>query len=429
MPSRQPLAAHRPRPPDQQTPLTDVRIVDFTHFIAGPYATLILADLGAEVIKIESDDGDGFRNYPPFVGDESAPYLWVNRNKSSVALDLKSPEGREVALSLIERADVVVENFSTGVMERLGLDYASVRQRRPEIIYCSISAYGRDGPFAGRVGFDPIAQAESGFMSMNGLPGQDAMRAGPSIMDVATAMMSANAIQAALIARARTGVGQMIETTLIETAICMLGNFSMAYLTTGVSPTRFGNRQPTACPVDAFETQDKPLYLASATDRVFQRLMTEVLGRPDLAQHPDYATSKARLRNREPLLALIAEALRGDTRENWLRKMHAAGVAAGAIRTVGEALEAPEIQYRNQLSSIAHPTLGTVPNVGLPIRFSATPLADPVAAPLLGAQTDQVLAGLLGYGPERIAELARRGALGKARQKAGYSQSKAAIAQ
>jgi crotonobetainyl-CoA:carnitine CoA-transferase CaiB-like acyl-CoA transferase len=395
----------------------NVRIVDFTHFIAGPYATLILADFGAEVIKIESaGEGDGFRNYPPFLGGEGVPYLWTNRNKVSVALDLKTEGGREVALALIDQADVVVENFSTGVMARLGLDYDTVAGRKPDVIYCSISAYGRSGPYAERLGFDPIAQAESGFISMNGRPDQEGMRAGPSIMDMATAMMSANAIQAALIARARTGKGQLIETTLIETAVNMLGNFHMTYLATGTSPTRFGNTQTTACPVGAFETMDGPLYLACANDRIFQRLMTDVLDRPDLARHPDYATSRARRDNREPLLKLVAEALLRDRRENWLRKMHAVGVAAGAIRTVGEALEAPEIRHLGLLSTIEHPTLGPIPNVGLPVRFSGTPVADPVAAPLMGAQTDQVLGSLLGYDPARIAALAAGGALGKARQ-------------
>ncbi len=411
------LPPPRQRPEGAETPLTDIRVVDFTHFIAGPYCTMILADFGAEVIKIESaGEGDAFRQYPPIVGGEGAPYLWTNRNKASVALDLKTAAGRDVALALIEKADVVVENFSTGVMERLGLDYAAVSRRKPEIVYCSISAYGRSGPYAERIGFDPIAQAESGFMSMNGFPDQEGVRAGPSIMDMATAMMSTNAILAALMARQRTGKGQLIETTLIETAVNMLGNFHMAYLMTGDSPTRFGNTQVTACPVGSFETMDGPIYLACANDRTFRRLMT-VLGRADLADHPDYATSRDRRDNRAPLMALIASLLRADKREAWLARMHAAGVPAGAIRTVGEALDSSEVRQHGLLSSIAHPTLGSVPNVGLPIRFSDTPIAAPVAAPVLGAQTHEVLERVLGYDGARIAALAQSGALGTAGKK------------
>jgi len=412
--SRPHLPPPAPRRAGAETPLTALRVVDFTHFIAGPYCTLILADFGAEVIKIESaDGGDGFRAYPPLQGGEGVPYLWTNRNKESVALDLKTPAGREVALALADTADVVVENFSTGVMKRLGLDYETLSQRRPELVYCSISAYGRDGAAAGRIGFDPIVQAESGFMSMNGLPGEEPMRAGPSIMDMATAMMSANAILAALIARARTGRGQLVEATMIESAVCMLGNFSMAHLATGELPTRFGNTQTTACPVGAFETRDGAIYLACANDRTFRRFATDVLERPELATDPRFLSSHDRRDNRDALLAVVTAALRERSREDWLCRMHAAGVPAGAIRDVAEALAAPEVRDRGQLSTIPHPGLGEVPNVGLPVRFSDTPVAAPVAAPQLGQHTAQVLARVLGYDAGRLAALAREGGLGR----------------
>lgn len=413
MPYPKPLPPPAERPAGADTPLNNVRVVDFTHFIAGPYATLILADFGAEVIKIENaGSGDAFRNYPPHLQGEGVPYLWANRNKSSVALDLKTDAGREIALALIDQADVVVENFSTGVMERFGLDYPAVSARNPGVVYCSISAYGRSGPYSQRVGFDPIAQAESGFISMNGFPDQEGVRAGPSVMDIATAMMSANAIQAALLARSRTGKGQLVETTLIETAVNMLGNFHMSYLATGVSPTRFGNTQPTAAPVGVFETQDGPIYLAAANDRIFRRLVTEVLGQSDLADHPDYATSAARRENSQVLRDLIGELLRQGTRESWLSRMHAAGVAAGAVRTVAEALDAPEIRSLGLVSEIEHPKLGTVPNVGLPVRFSETPVVSPRAAPLLGADTEEVLRRVLNYDSEQIASLSQLGAFG-----------------
>jgi crotonobetainyl-CoA:carnitine CoA-transferase CaiB-like acyl-CoA transferase len=414
-PPRLPPASRRP--PGTETPLVGIRVVDFTHFIAGPFATLILADFGAEVIKIENaEEGDAFRTYPPLLGGEGAPYLWTNRNKASVALDLKTVDGRATALALMEMADIVVENFSTGVMTRLGLDYDTVAARNPGVVYCSISAYGRDGPFADRLGFDPIAQAESGFISMNGFPEQQGVRAGPSIMDMATAMMSANAMLAALTARQRTGRGQYVEAALFETAINMLGNFSMAYLATGVNPSRFGNSQPTACPVGAFETASGPIYLACANDRTFFRFAREVVGRADIADDPDFATSHKRRENRDRLLALVADALLSGPRETWLERTQAAGVPAGAIRTVAEALQSPEVQARNLVSAIPHPVLGTVPNVALPVRLHGTPLADPVAAPGLGADTERVLSTLLGYDRQRLEALAQAGAFGKAGQ-------------
>ncbi len=407
------LPPFRRRAAHKETPLANLRVVDFSHFIAGPFATLILADFGAEVIKIESASlGDGFRNYPPMVGGESIPYLWTNRNKQSVALDLKSPAGREIALGLVDRADIVVENFSTGVMARLGLDYETVSQRNPALIYCSISAYGRNGPYGNRSGFDPIVQAESGFISMNGDPGQAGVRAGPSVMDISTAMMASNAILAALAARTRTGKGQYIETTMIETAVNMLGNFSMSFLATGVNPTRFGNTQPTASPVGAFETADGPLYLACANDRTFQRLARDVLLDPGLADDPDYVDSGKRRENQTKLIAHIASKLKQAGRAMWLERMHAVGVPAGAIRTVGEAMLAPEIRELGLVGSIFHPSLGEIPNVGLPIHFSETPIADPVAAPELGANTAEVLARVLGFSPEQLRQAAENGALG-----------------
>jgi crotonobetainyl-CoA:carnitine CoA-transferase CaiB-like acyl-CoA transferase len=401
------LPPFTPRPEGCETPLRDMRIVDFSHFIAGPYATMVLADMGAEVIKIESaGEGDGFRNYPPTIGDQGVPYLWVNRNKKSVALDLKKPEGRRIALELIAKADVVVENFSTGVMERLGLGYASVSRDNPGLIYCSVSSFGRSGAFADRIGFDPIVQAESGFISMNGDPAlQPGYRAGPSIMDIATAMMSANAIQAAYIARQRTGRGQRVETTMIETAINMLGNFSLSYLATGISPTRFGNTQATAAPVGAFETATGSIYLACANDRTFQRFAREVLKDVAMADNPAYADSAKRREHQKQLIAEVARQLKQQDRETWLPRMHAAGVPGGAIRTVGEALESPEIRELGLVSEIPHPTLGSIPNVGLPIHFSETPLADPKAAPVLGADTADLLRDLLGYGEAQLASL------------------------
>ncbi|MDE2363417.1 MAG: CoA transferase [Hyphomicrobiales bacterium] len=397
-----------------ETPLTNLRVIDFTHFIAGPFCTMILADFGAEVVKIESPEGDGFRQYPPHRDGEGAPYLWTNRNKASVVLDLKTQAGRDVARALMDEADVVVENFSTGVMQRFGLDYESVKARNPRLVYCSISAYGRAGPYADRVGFDPIAQAESGFVSMNGRPDDEGMRAGPSIMDMATAMLSCNAILAALHARARTGRGQLIESNLLGMAVNMLGNFHMAYLMSGASPKRFGNWQVTAVPVGAFETKTGPIYIACANDGTFRRLMTDVLQAPALASDPRFLTSAARRENNLALRAIIADAFADFAREELLARMQASGVPGGAVRSVGEALDSPEVRALGILGETTHEKLGIIPNVGLPLTFSDTPVRKPRGAPALGADSARVLRELLGFDENRIDALREKGAFGAA---------------
>jgi formyl-CoA transferase len=396
-----------------ETPLTELRVVDFTHFIAGPFCTMILGDFGADVIKIESPEGgDAFRHYPPHRDGEGAPYLWANRNKASVALDLKTTAGRDVALALTEKADVIVENFSTGVMQRLGLDYETVKARNSRVIYCSISAYGRNGPHADRVGFDPIAQAESGFISMNGCPDGEGMRAGPSIMDMATAMMACNAVLAALHARVRTGKGQKIETNLLGMAVNMLGNFHMAYLLSGVSPTRFGNWQVTAVPVGAFETKTGPIYIACANDGTFRRMMTDVLNKPEVASDPRFRTNADRRANNGALKVIVGGALAQGTREDWLKAMQGAGVPGSAVRSVGEAMESDEVRSLGIIGEAQHEKLGTIPNVALPLTFSETPLRKPQGAPLLGAQSKEVLRRVLGYDDAHLARLAHAGAFG-----------------
>jgi crotonobetainyl-CoA:carnitine CoA-transferase CaiB-like acyl-CoA transferase len=412
-PERPTLSPPKPRPNGAPLALGGIRVADFSHFIAGPLCSMILADLGAEVIKIEkADGGDDFRRIRPAVTEtEGAAYLWANRNKKSIALDLNQPEARRIAREIIDRSDIVLENFSTGVMAKFGLDYATVSAANPRLIYASVSAYGRDGALMDRLGFDPITQAESGFMSMNGEPGRVGLRAGPSIMDMSTAMMTCNAILAALFARERLGVGQFVESALFDTAVTMVGFHAMNYLVSGDEPTRFGNNSRDTVPTAALETADGPIFVACANDRTWQRMAIRVLERPDLAEHPDYARTRERTRNRDALLAIIGEILVTRPRAHWLARMRAAGVPAGAINSIAEAFGSEEMKARDLVTTIPHPAVGSVPNIRLPFRLHGTPLADPVASPGLSQNAMEVLRDALGYDPTTIEALLASGAV------------------
>ena len=407
---------HDPRPAGAPTALQGLRIVDFSHFITGPLATMMLADMGADVIKIEPPArGDELRYYPPAVpGLESqgGPFIWSNRNKRSIALDLKSPAALEVARELVVRADVVVENFSTGVMQRLGLDYESCRRLNPKLVYCSVSAYGREGPFADRLGFDPVVQAESGFVSMNGYADRMGVRASSAVMDIGTAMMASNAILGALLARERQGEGQFVEVALFDTGLLMTGWATMQYLVTGNEPQRNGNTSPDTCPSGVFQAQDKPFYINCGNDKIFQRLVGQVLERPDLARDPVLADRNGRIARRDELFDILNTEFEKQPWAFWHDRMRKSQIPCGEVRTVGEAIRSPEAQARMLVTRIAHPTLGQIPNIASPIRYARTPLADPVPAPAIGQHTREILREVLGYDEARLNELVAAGVLG-----------------
>ena len=408
---------HTPRPAGARKALEGIRVVDFTHFIAGPLATMILADMGANVIKVEAvGRGDDFRYYPPAHPDDAtmgAPYLWANRNKRSVALNLKTAEGVAVAKELIASADIVAENFSTGVMERLGLGYEACKAINPRLIYCAVSAYGRDGAFSDRLGFDPIAQAESGFVSMNGYADREGVRALSPVMDISTAMMASNAMLGALVSRERGGEGQFLEVSLFDNAVLMTGYASLQHLFTGAEPQRHGNTSPDTCPSGVFVASDKSFYINCGNDKIFQRLMLNVIERPDLAADPVLADRNGRIARREELFGILNDAFGKQPWRHWQERMRAAGIPSGEVRTVGEALRSPESRERKIVSRIRHPEFGWLPNVALPIRYSVTPLADPVAAPGIGQHTAEVLQQELGYDDVRISQLARDGIINR----------------
>lgn len=413
----QEFPAYVARPAQAPTALQGIRVIDFTHFIAGPLATMFLADMGADVVKIEPPErGDELRYYPPAVPDleaQGGPFLWSNRNKRSVAVDLKTPSGIEVVHSLIAGADVVVENFSTGVMARFGLDYEACRALNPKLIYCSVSAYGREGPFSDRLGFDPVVQAESGFVSMNGYPDRMGVRASSAVMDIGTAMMVSNAILGALFARERQGEGQFVEVALFDTGLLMTGWATMQHLVSGKEPERNGNTSPDTCPSGVFEASDKPFYINCGNDKIFQRLVGQVLQRPDLAGDETLMNRNGRIARRDFLFQELGEAFRRQPWPYWQARMREAQIPCGEVRTVGEAMRSAEAEARRVVTHIPHPTLGHIPNIASPIRYARTPMVDPSPAPSIGQHTEAVLYELLGWSLAKVADMARSGAFGR----------------
>ena len=414
MPAEVALPDRTPRPVDAPAALAGLLVIDFTRVVAGPACTQTLGDFGAEVIKIEQPfKGDDTRAYEHAeLGGESAAFLSLNRNKRGIVLDLTVPQARDVARALIAKADVVVENFSSSVMEKFGLDYRTVSAANPRLIYCSISAYGRSGPFAWRSGFDPITQAESGFMSLNGFADGPPVRTGPPIVDLATGMSACNAILLALVARQRLGRGQHVEVALFDIALAMTGFSGMAYLMNGVNPTRTGNSPNDSPTVGVYAASDGPLYVACANDRLYRRLIVEVFARPDLLDDPRFSTRKARWSNRAVLRDIISKIIATERMDVWISRMNRAGVPVGHVRTVEQAFNAPEVRDRERICRIPHPTAISIPNIEPAIAMQMTPTVEPKAAPRLGEHTIAVLREKIGYDERDIEALRLSGVFG-----------------
>jgi crotonobetainyl-CoA:carnitine CoA-transferase CaiB-like acyl-CoA transferase len=389
-------------------PIAGKRVLDFTRVLAGPWAALNLADLGADVIKVEHPkSGDDTRHYAPSAdhAGEAGYFLFANRNKRSLALDIAKPEGQAVVRRLAAQVDILIENFRPDVMERQGLDYEKLRSVNPGLIYCSISGYGHASPLKLVAGYDPVAQAESGMMWMTGEADGDPLRTGISYADIFTGMFATQAILAALIARDRDGVGQFIDLALLDSAVAATANYAQVALMTGASPKRYGNGHPFLEPFGLAETADGQISLVIGNERQWERFCKEVVGKPEWLSDPRFATNQARMANRAELRPMLNALLRADTRENWIAKFRKAGVPAGSIRDLSEALAAPELRARGMVAEVMHPRAGAMETVPSPIRYSGTPVSAPVAAPTLGQHSREILAEF-DFSADEIAALA-----------------------
>ena len=396
---------------ERSGPLAGLRVVEFSHIMAGPICGRMLADMGADVIKVEPiTGGDATRAFrPPDLGGESAAFMMLNRNKRGVALDLKSEEGLRVALRLIERADVLIENHRTGTMERLGLGYDRLKENNPGLIYCEISGFGRTGPMAHLGGFDLITQGYSGIMSVTGEgEGRPPVKCAPPITDITAGILAAMGVLAAYVDRLATGRGQRIDTSLFEAGITQSFWQAAMTLATGVSPGPLGSAHPMSAPYQAFETSDGWITVGGSNQANWLRLV-EILGLPELAEDPRFLENNDRIRNVDELASVLGERFKMRPTEEWLELLEEGGVPAGPVASIGEMLAMPQTLARDMVVEVEHSKLGPVQTLGFPVKFSETPASVHRGAPLLGEHTPEVLAEL-GFSDDEVEEFIRSGA-------------------
>ncbi|WP_251863987.1 CaiB/BaiF CoA-transferase family protein [Achromobacter sp. Marseille-Q4962] len=404
------------RPP----PLQGIRVLDLSRILAGPWCTQNLADLGADVIKIERPGvGDDTRAWgPPYLKDgagndtaESAYYLSANRNKRSVEADMASPEGAALIRELAAASDVLVENFKVGGLAKYGLDYESLREVNPRLIYCSVTGFGQDGPCAQRPGYDFMIQGLGGLMSITGerddLPGGGPQKAGVAVTDIVTGMYATVAILAALQERHNSGLGQHLDIALLDSHVALLANQNSNYFNTGVAPRRAGNAHQNVVPYQVFAASDGHLIVATGNESQY-RAYCRAIGAPELGDDPRFATNRLRVANRETLIGLLSDIMRRGRRDDWIEKLEAVGVPCGPINDIAQAFAHPQAQARQLRRDLPHPLGGQAAVTASPLRFSASPVQYRLAPPLLGQHTEEVLRDVLGKPPEAIAAYAAR---------------------
>ncbi|MGX4643415.1 CaiB/BaiF CoA transferase family protein [Massilia sp. SYSU DXS3249] len=407
--------------PGARKALGHIRVLDLSRVLAGPWCSQNLADLGADVIKIERPgSGDDTRAWgPPYAKDadgrdtsEAAYYLSANRGKRSVTVDIASADGQALIRELARHSDVVLENFKVGHLKRYGLDYASLKAIKPDLVYCSITGFGQDGPYAHRAGYDFLIQGMGGLMSVTGerdeLPGGGPQKAGVALTDLMTGMYATIAVLAALTHRDRTGEGQYIDMALLDTQVAMLANVGSNYLNSGKPPKRWGNAHANIVPYQTFACLDGHIIVATGNDGQYQKFV-EAGGRPELASDPRFATNPLRVQNRDVLVPLLAEMVATRPRDEWIAMLEAVGVPCGPINDVGEVFANEQVQARAMAVELPHPSAGKVKLVRSPMKMSATPATSEQAPPLLGQHTDEVLREVLGRSGDEIAALRERG--------------------
>jgi crotonobetainyl-CoA:carnitine CoA-transferase CaiB-like acyl-CoA transferase len=400
------MAPHKPGP------LAGVKVVELAHIMAGPVCGLMLADLGADVIKVEKIPGgdDTRRMVPPRIGDESAAFMMMNRNKRGIAVDLKKPEGVEVLRHLLREADVLIENHRRGTMERLGLGYDALRRDNPGLIYCSVSGFGRTGPYADRGGFDLIAQGMSGLMSITGEgPGRPPVKVGAPVTDITAGILAAMGVLAAYVHRLKTGEGQTVDTSLFEAGIVHTYWQSAICLATGIAPGAMGSAHPLNAPYQAFPTADGWINLGAANQKNWEKLC-DVIDAAALKTDPRFATNSERMANLGVLTQLLDEKFRARPTAQWLEILEAAGVPAGPVLSVGEMQADPQARAREMVVKVKHGGVGAVETIGAPVKFSDTPASVRCGAPRFGEHTREVLRAL-GYGDAEIDRMAKDGAI------------------
>lgn len=392
------------------TPLENIRVLDLSRILAGPYCTMLLGDLGADVIKVERPGtGDDTRQWgPPFAAGESAYYLSCNRNKRGITLNLKSDEGRKLAGQLADRCDVLVENFLPGTLDGWGLSYVELSRRNPRLVYCSITGFGQTGPLRDEPGYDIMIQAMSGVMSITGEADGPPMKLGVAISDITAGLFASNAILAALLKREKTGTGDRIDMALFDATIGWLINIGSNYLVSGAVPHRQGTAHPNIVPYQAFAAADASLIIAVGNDGQFVKFCA-VIGRPDLAIDPRFVTNALRVQNREELVPLIATEIARRPAAEWMQKLENAGVPCGPVNTIAQAFNEPQVEARQMLIEVPHPTIGPLKMAGSPLKLAGITRPPRRPPPLLGEHTDAVLAEVLQLTPAEIRKLRESG--------------------
>jgi crotonobetainyl-CoA:carnitine CoA-transferase CaiB-like acyl-CoA transferase len=396
-----------------QLPLEDVKILDLSHALAGPFCSTLLGDFGAQIIKVEVPEvGDISRAWgPPFYHSETAYFVSLHRNKKSIEIDLKKDAGKELFFRLVEVFDVVLENFRVGTLQKLGIDYEKARARNPGIIYCSVSGFGQTGPYRDRAALDLIVQAESGMISVTGEPGGRGVRAGVSIADMTAGLYAAFGIMNALRVKEKTGRGQYVDVSMLEGQLGLLQGTIGSYLADGVVPEPMGTAYKALLPYQTFQTKTKDLALAVGSDRLW-RIFCPVMGLQDMMDDPRFATNAARSQNRAELIARLQEVFLNKPYEEWETLLLKHGIPVGAINTIDQVVEHPQVKARGMIAASDHPVAGKVKLVGVPVKLSETPGSVREPAPLLGQHTDEVLQQYLGMGEADITALRQAGVIG-----------------